>query len=248
MFKALIVDDDKADRDLLKYMLQKHPDITDIHEADSAESALFKLIEIRPNLVLLDLVMPGKSGMEFISLIRKEKIDTNIIIISSHKNMAIEAIKNEVYDFLLKPLNHEKLNAALSTIKTKQLSSTSVEAELPTQALQQAPKLRISTTSSYSIVDPKDILYCEAEGSYTNIYLDNGDIELANSYLKKIEEILVNHNFFRIGRSYLINLNKLRSVNRHESSCLLVAQKKEVKLYGSKRQIRELCRIENITE
>ncbi|MGQ7870853.1 LytR/AlgR family response regulator transcription factor [Sunxiuqinia sp. sy24] len=248
MFKVLIVDDEKADRDLLKYILKEHPDIELIEEADSAESALFQFMNIRPDIVFLDLVMPGKNGLEFISLIRKEKMDTNIVIVSSHQDMAIDAIKNEVYDFLLKPVDLRKLNTVVTAIEERRVSMQQKDLHELVNQTKQTTKLKLSSTSSYSIVDPKDILYCEAEGSYTHIHLDNGDIELANSYLKRMEEFLESYHFFRIGRSFLINLDKLRSVNRHDSSCVLIAQKKEIKLYGSKKQIRELCKIDNNIE
>jgi DNA-binding LytR/AlgR family response regulator len=75
--------------------------------------------------------------------------------------------------------------------------------------------------------------------------MENGKIELANTYLGKMEEILFDYNFFRIGRSHLINLDKLWRANKSDSSCILIANNKEITLHGSKKQIKELCKIEN---
>lgn len=69
---ALIVDDEKEARDLLRYMLKEHKEIAIVDEADNTESALFKFLELRPDIVFLDLIMPGKNGMEFISLVKKQ--------------------------------------------------------------------------------------------------------------------------------------------------------------------------------
>lgn len=242
---ALVVDDEKEARDLLKYMLKDHKGIDIVDEAENTESALFKFMEIKPDVVFLDLVMPGKNGMEFISLIKKQKLDTNIVIVSAYRDMAIEAIKNEVYDFLLKPISSRKLNKIISNIRKRKLKSSSVEFDSLIDRIREDPKLKLSSTNTHTIVNPKDILYCEAEGSYTHIHLDNGTIELANTYLGRIEEILVDHNFFRIGRSHLINLDKLWRASRSDNSCILIGNKKEVKLYGSKKQIKELCKIDN---
>jgi DNA-binding LytR/AlgR family response regulator len=229
-------------------MLQRHPEIEVVGEAENSESALFKFMAKRPEIVFLDLVMPGKNGTEFISLIRKEKLDTNIVIVSSYHNMAIDAIKNEVYDFLLKPVNAAKLETIITTIKNRKLAIPNAELDALFTNVKNDQKLKLSSINSHIVIDPKEILYCEAEGSYTHIHLDNGSIELANTYLGKMEEILGNDDFFRIGRSHLINLDKLKSVNRFDNSCVLTAKKKEVKLYGSKKQIRELCKIETKEE
>ncbi len=242
--KALIVDDEKEARDVLKYMLRRHPEVEVVDEAESSESALFKFMKKRPEIVFLDLVMPGKNGTEFISLIKKEKLDTNIVIVSSYRDMAIDAIKNEVYDFLLKPVNAAKLETIITTIKNRKSAIPNAELNALLTNIKNDPKLKLSSINSHIIIDPKEILYCKAEGSYTHIYLDNGTIELANTYLGKLEEILGNYDFFRIGRAFLINLDKLKSVSRYDNSCVLTGNKKEVKLYGSKKQIKELCKIE----
>jgi len=244
-FRALIVDDEKEARDVLKYMLRKHPEIEVIAEAENTESALFKFLKERPEIVFLDLVMPGKNGTEFISLVKKEKLDTNIVIVSSYRNMAIDAIKNEVYDFLLKPVSADKLETIITTIKNRKSAIPNAELDALLTNIKHDPKLKLSSANSHIVIDPKEILYCEAEGSYTHFHLDNGTIELANTYLGKVEEILGNYDFFRIGRPYLINLDKLKSASRHDNSCILTANNnKEVKLYGSKKQIRELCKID----
>ncbi|KOH45712.1 LytR/AlgR family response regulator transcription factor [Sunxiuqinia dokdonensis] len=247
-FKALIVDDEKEARDVLKYLLRKHSDVENISEADSTESALFKFLRDKPEIVFLDLVMPGKNGFEFISLIKKEKLDTNIVIVSSYRDMAIDAIKNEVYDFLLKPVSADKLETIMTTIRNRKSAIPNAELDALLTNLKHESKLKLSSANSHIVIDPKEIVYCEAEGSYTHFHLVNGNVELANTYLGKIEEILGNYDFFRIGRSHLINLDKLKSVSRYDNSCILAASKKEVKLYGSKKQIRELCKIESKEE
>ena len=244
---ALIVDDEKDARDVLRYMLKAYKEIDVIDEAENTESALYKFLDLRPDIVFLDLIMPGKNGMDFIELIKKQKIDTNIVIASAYRDMAIDAIKNEVYDFLLKPIGSRKLKSVITKIQKKKADSLNVGLDNILKNIKQDTKLKLSSTNSHILIAPDDILYCAAEGSYTNIHLDNGKIELANTYLGKMEEILNDHNFFRIGRSTLINLDKLWRANRSDNSCILLANKKEVKLYGSKKQIKELCKIENKT-
>ncbi|TDN96237.1 LytR/AlgR family response regulator transcription factor [Sunxiuqinia elliptica] len=241
---ALIVDDEKEARDLLRYMLKEHKEIAIVDEADNTESALFKFLELRPDIVFLDLIMPGKNGMEFISLVKKQKLNTNIVIVSAYRDMAIEAIRNEVYDFILKPIGPRKLNKAIEAIIKRKEEHVSTELNAIFDQYKQETKLRISSNNSHTLIDPKEIVYCEAQGSYTHIHMDNGEIELSSNNIGRISEILSEYRFFRIGRSILINLDKLWRANRSDYSCILIAGKKEVKLYGSKKQIRELCKIE----
>lgn len=245
---ALIVDDEKDARDIIKFMLREFEEIEVVDEAENSESALFKFMEAKPDIVFLDLVMPGKNGMELIELIQKQNIDTHIVIISAYKDMAIAAIKNEVYDFLLKPIGKNKFRALMNQIIERKQKNQTVELDNLLNNMKQDTLLKLSSTNSHVLIDPNEILYCAAEGSYTHIHLDDGKIELANTYLGKIEEILESYNFFRIGRSHLINLDKLWRANKSDNSCILRANEKEVKLYGSKKQIKELCRIDSREE
>lgn len=243
--KALIVDDEKDARDVLKYMLLKEKSIDVIEEADSTESALLKFMESKPDVVFLDLVMPGKNGMQFIELLKKQKIDTHIVIVSAYKDMAIEAIKNEVYDFLLKPIVPRKLKSIVKKVMDINTQREQHDLGNLLDNMKQDTILKLSSTNSHILINPEQILYLEAEGSYTHIHLEDGKIEIANTYLGKLEGILSDYSFFRIGRSHLINLDKLWRANKSDSSCILLANKKEVKLHGSKKQIKELCKIEN---
>ncbi|HKJ41631.1 MAG TPA: LytTR family DNA-binding domain-containing protein [Sunxiuqinia sp.] len=241
---ALIVDDEKDARDLIKYMLKEFEEIEVVAEAENTESALLKFIETKPDIVFLDLVMPGKNGMEFIELIQRQNLETNIVIVSAYRDMAIEAIKNEVYDFLLKPIGPRKFKTLVKKILQRIDKSQKVELDKLLNSVKVDTLLKLSSTNSHVLIDPDDILFCTAEGSYTHIHLDDGKVELANTYLGKIEDILENYSFFRIGRSHLINLDKLWRANKSDNSCILRAKEKEVKLYGSKKQIKELCKID----
>jgi DNA-binding LytR/AlgR family response regulator len=243
---VLIVDDEKDSRDLLKLMLKDFGGVEVINEAENTESALFKFLGHKPDLVLLDLVMPGKSGIEFVELLKKQKIETDIVIVSAHSNMAIDAIKNEVYDFLLKPVSHSQLKNVINKVKKKKAESSTRKLDNILNNVKSETKLMLSSATSHLMIDPNEILYCEAKNSLTKIHLEDGSMELSNSSLGKLEEVLANYNFFRIGRSTLINLDKLWRATRTDNSCTLLAnKKKEVKLYGGKYRIRELCEMKN---
>ena len=239
--KALIVEDEKHDRDLLNYMLKSNPGIKEVHEASSAEEGLYKLIDLNPDVVFLDIVMPGKSGIDFIELIKKRNLNTNIIIVSAYREAAVEAIKNQVYDFLLKPINEKDLYKLVEKYRIKKDMNINEKLDKVLANINHSLKLKISSKNSQILIDPDDIVYCMAEGAYTDIHLSNGNIELANTYLSNIEKLLEDYRFFRIGRSVLINLDKLWKVSRSENTCTLLSNTKEIKLRGSAKQIKILC-------
>ncbi len=241
--KALIVEDEKPDRDLLNYLLKSNSGIKEVHEAKNAEDGLYKFIDVNPDIVLLDIIMPGKSGIDFIELIRKRNLETNIIIISAYPDAAIKAIKNQVFDFLLKPVNEKELHKLVEKYRVKKDLNINEKLDKVLVDLDNPLKLKISSINSHILIDPSDIIYCAAEGAYTDIHLSNGNVEIANTYISKIEKLLKEYRFFRIGRSALINMDKLWKVSRSDNSCTLLANNKEIKLRGAAKQIKILCKM-----
>ena len=139
-------------------MLKEHKEIAIVDEADNTESALFKFLELRPDIVFLDLIMPGKNGMEFISLVKKQKLNTNIVIVSAYRDMAIEAIRNEVYDFILKPIGPRKLNKAIEAIIKRKEEHVSTELNAIFDQYKQETKLtHFVKTTAIRLLIPKKL-------------------------------------------------------------------------------------------
>ena len=241
---ALIVEDDKDSRDLLHLYLKQHGGFSEIIEASSAEDALYKLMETSPDIVFLDIQLPGKSGIDFLGLLNKQSIRTHFVIVSSSRNFAVDAIKFDVFDYLLKPVSKVELYNIIDRFRLKIITNPEVKLKEVLKGLDDGVKIKFNSRNSYIIVEPKDIVYCQADGSYTDIYLTNGKMELANTYLAKVEEVLTKFNFTRISRSTLINVKWLRSVNRSNDTCVLFVDGKEFVVQGSRSLIKALCNME----
>ena len=244
LLKVLIVDDDKDARHLICHYLKSIPHIGAIEESENVEDALFKTISFAPDLIFLDIMMPGRNGTELMELIEKRELPSHVVVVSGAEDWAISAIKNSVYDFFLKPAKKEDLERFINKFLEKRNAGVDKNLNHILTTIDDGQKIRLSSINSYVLVDPLEIVYCEAEGSYTHLYLENGTREMANSYLGMIEKRFSGLQFFRISRSYLINLNKLLKINRGDDTCILVAGKKKIKIKGSKKQLKILSELD----
>jgi len=239
-FSVLIVDDEPEARSLLKSLLSEIKNVCVIGEADNAEKALYFLVKHYPQLVFIDLSMPGKSGIEFIQLLKKRNVDVSIVIVSACKEYAIEAIRNEVYDFILKPVDPNELRKVIE--KHQRLDKKSMPAQLMEvlNSIKEDSKIRISSNHSYVLLNSDEIVYCEANKGYTNIYLTNGKTEVSNTSLSQIANKLKNYDFFRLGRSILINKNHVRAINKTTNKCILCFNDTTYEINSSRKSIKDL--------
>lgn len=239
LFKILIVDDEPEARMLLRTLLRKISNIKIIAEAGNAEQALFQLVEHYPNLIFLDISMPGASGMELVKLMRKRDIDIPVVFISAYEKYAIEAIRCGIYDFILKPVNRHKLRKIIE--KYQRTNSKDLPAKLMEvlNSIHEGSKIRINSRHSYILLDPKEIVHCSSDDGYTTIHLTNGKTEISNTSLTILEGKVENHNFYRLGRSHLINQNYIRSVNKSTNKCILCSNGFSWEIPSSHKSIKE---------
>lgn len=240
-FKIVIVDDEPEARSLLKSLLLEIQNVSVVGEADNAEAALYKIVEHYPNLVLMDINMPGKSGMELIELLKSRNVDVPVVLVSAHEKYAVQAIRNQIYDFLLKPISKEDLSNLVE--KYRRLNKKDF---LPGKlmevlgSIKEDTKIRINSRHSYILINPSEIVYCMAEDGYTVIHLKSGKTEVSNTSLTHIESRVSKQNFHRLGRAVLINLEYVRSVNKGTDSVLLEHNSEKWEVFASHRSIKDL--------
>ena len=239
-FKVLIVDDESEARLLLSSLLEEIHYVQVVGEARHAEEALYLLIEHYPDLVLMDINMPGKSGMELIQLIRKRNMDVPVVFVSAHKEYAVQSIKNGVYDFLLKPIDRNDLKDVIDKYRRtneRDLQRSLLEA---LENIRESSKIRINSRYSYILIDPSEIVYCQTEKGYTRIYLANGKKEIASATLSQIESMVGKWNFYKLSRSILINQDYVRKVDKSKDKCVLKSDISTWELNASHKAITEL--------
>lgn len=220
ILKIIIVDDEPEARDLLVTLLEYYPNIIVTAQAGSVDEALGIISTNPPDLIFLDIHMPKKNGFELAIALHNLNIKANFIFITAYDQYAIQAIKHAAFDYLLKPINEEELRDAISRFQTKKTKSDlSEKIEVLYKALNSCTRLRYTTRSGFTFINIQEIVYLQAEGNYTTIYLLNGKEEVVTQSLGQIEEELPEKDFFRVSRSVIINLKFLTRLHRRNKIC-----------------------------
>ncbi|WP_419393099.1 LytR/AlgR family response regulator transcription factor [Cytobacillus praedii] len=197
--KVLIADDERYSRDELKHLLKAFSSIQVVDEAESGETAVMKAVHLQPDVVFLDVEMPKMNGMEVAKSLMALKKVPLIIFATAYPQFAAEAFRYEAIDYLLKPYDEEMIRQTVQRIE-KQLLPAAKHKRIKT-----AGKLAIEEDGEIIYVEPKDIIYMYRDDKVSRIISKSGNYETKIS-LKELESRLIPFSFFRIHKSYLVNL------------------------------------------
>lgn len=244
MYRFLIVDDEDKAREVVSRLLQRIEPGCHISEANSVEQGIKNYTECQPDLVFLDIEMPHKNGFELIHELILMGESPNVVFVTAFNQYAIKAIKASALDYLLKPIDENDLKQC---IKRAQLIANKDKEDGKLvdliNHLNINKRLKVNTRTGFEVIRQDDILYCEADGNYTNIYLTNQEKLTTATTLGLIEDQLISDLFFRVSRSILINLDYLKSVNRKDKICLLQIDEECIALPLSNSRVQKLAEI-----
>ena len=218
--KAIIIDDSPQARKLLLMMLEEHVnDLEVIGEAEQAVQGLALIKEHHPDVVFLDIEMPGKSGIQLAEQLLIEKINPAIVFTTAYNDYALNAFRLSAIDYLLKPINENHLEEAIEKIK-KLHPKAEEEKKLKNfidNYEENLPKtLSVPSTSGYIFIKINEIQYIKADGSYTHIYTVSEKTITVSKNLKYFETALEGYpQFARVHRSYLINIFQMKKFDKH---------------------------------
>lgn len=239
MINAIIIDDEKKCVSLLSKMFEKHfPDINLVAISNNAGDGIKLITQHEPDLVFLDIEMPVKNGFDMLNEL--EEINFEIIFTTAYNQYAIKAIRFSALDYLLKPIDEEELHEAINRYKLKKKSSRNDQISLLFDNLKNLnnaySKISVSTSEGVIFLNVNDIIYCEATGSYTQFFLRNKEKLLTSRTLKDFEDMLTEHNFYRIHNSYLVNLNEIKRYIRGEGGTVIMSNGNEVQVSRRKKE------------
>lgn len=223
VLKILIVDDEPEARELLNFILREEEGLKVVGMAGNVDDALEIFRDHSPHLVFLDIQMPEKDGFHFIKQINPVESRTGVVFVTAFENYAIQAIRNSVFDYILKPVSREDLLSAIARFRERPPGKDVLDLDYLVESLRNSVtgKVKLNTRSGYILINPADVVYCKADGNYTHIMLANGTEEVTTQNLGAIEELLKSATFFRASRSYLINLRYVSRVDRKSGHCTL---------------------------
>ena len=233
MIKTILVDDELRGLSSLKKLVELNcPELQVVAECRNAPQAAQAILMQRPQLVFLDISMPGKNGFDLLNELKD--IHFEIIFVTAHNQYSIQAFRYSAVDYLLKPVDEIQLayavQRAAGRINTHHISDN-IETFL--YNLQHKPsemKLCVTSLKGFQVVHLSDIIYCEAESSYTIFHLTNGTNIVASKSIIDYELLLEDNFFCRIHKSYLINLAHIKEYVRGEGGSVILTNGREVEV------------------
>ena len=240
---AIIVDDEQEAIDLLLEVLKDNPQVNVLATCTDAMKAPEIILPMRPDLLFLDIQMPGQDGFRVLETVNSTGFYPKVIFITGYDKFAIRAIKHAALDYLLKPVNPDELTQALSRLTTVTTEKLQVCIEQLLHKIDSNKKLKFNTRTGFIIINTADIVYCKADRNYTEIYLNDGRIEVLTHTLKHISEVLNFDHFFRGSRSLLINLDYLVKAERTKKQITLQINDDFINLSLPGNQIKTLERL-----
>lgn len=232
--KAIIIDDEKLARDLIKNFLQSFTDIKIVDECENGFDGIKSINEHNPDLIFLDIQMPKLNGFEMLELLDN---NYNIIFTTAYDQYALKAFEVNAADYLLKPFSRERFAEAVNRVIDK--INNSIQEQKPSfhqsdfmQSDEKLNRIVVKKHNKIVVLPIEHIKYLEAQDDYVNIISQEGSF-LKQNRMKYYEEHLPD-SFIRIHRSYIANLNEIKEIALQEKESHIVILKSGEKLPVSK--------------
>ena len=230
MIRTIIIDDELSAVNVLATLLKKKckADVEVVATSTSPFEGRSLIEQYKPDLVFLDIEMPGMTGVDLVRSFNDP--DFRVVFVTAYDEYAVEAFRLSAVDYLLKPVGPESVVATIEKIK-EDIRKNQTNISEPLQQLEKllslhSPdnenKIGIAMADKIVFISIADIIYCEANSSYTYVYLKDGGKMVASKPLGDFEVLLMNHRFFRIHHSYLINLNRIKEFQRHDGGYVIM--------------------------
>ncbi|HEV8285074.1 MAG TPA: response regulator [Chitinophagaceae bacterium] len=238
--KAILVDDEPDGIHALRKMLEAHcPHVDIAATCSNAILAKQQIAEVHPDVVFLDIQMPGKSGLELLTEVDGK--DFEVIFVTAHNEYMLQALQYSAADYLLKPVDEDRLIEAVQRVEkrleegkrdehTKALLHNLSKAGNPSEM-----RLCLPTLKGFIILKLEDIIYCEAERSYTIFHLESNKTVTVSKPLLDYDNLLRDTSFLRIHKSFLINLLHVKEYQRGEGGLVIMSDNAEIEISRRKK-------------
>ncbi|WP_342327684.1 LytTR family DNA-binding domain-containing protein [Pedobacter sp. FW305-3-2-15-E-R2A2] len=227
MITAILVDDERINIDNLQALLARHcQNIEVVATALSADEAKEHILELAPDVVFLDIDMPGKNGFDLLRSIKDPGFD--VVFVTAYDAYGIMAVKFSALDYLLKPINIEELKSTVDKIaqsvnvKRHHLRLNNLFKLLDRKLPDEQQKIALPTMKETYLVPVRDIVRCSSSNNYTTFFLTNGTEHLISKPLYEYDELLSPYGFIRCHQSHLVNKAHVTSILNEDSGYLIM--------------------------
>jgi two-component system, LytTR family, response regulator len=230
--KAIIIDDERLARNELKKLLAEHSEILIIDEASNVDEGIEKIELSSPELIFLDIQMPGKTGFDLLAELEKSP---KVIFTTAYDEFALKAFEVNALDYLLKPIDPKRLADAIQKLQAEiELERASLSGN-QRGPLSEADQVFVKDGEKCWFVKLQDIRLFESVGNYAKVYFSSNKPLILKS-LNALEERLDDRVFFRANRKHIINLHWIEKIEPYFNGGLLVELKGGEKIEISRRQ------------
>jgi two-component system LytT family response regulator len=240
MIRTVLIDDEIDSIRILQRLLEAYcPEVSIVGKADGVETGIHTIQTAKPDLVLLDIEMT--QGNAFDLLNQLQPINFQIIFVTAFDNYAIRAFKYSAVDYLLKPVDIDDLCAAVERVTQKIQGKSFLDQmqsllhNVETFHLSQQ-KMAVPTLTGLIFVAIRDIMRFEAKGSYTAIYLNNGEQIMATRNIKEYEDLLPAVIFCRVHNSHIINLHKIQKYHKGRGGYVIMEDGSSIEVASRRRE------------
>ncbi len=217
--RAIIVDDEPNARRALQGLLEENfSQVEVVADCKNVPEAVKTINKLKPDLVFLDIAMPGYSGFELLDFFDEQHLNFKIIFVTAYSEHSLRAFETSAVDYILKPVRLEHITRALKKINTDELVNENKQYRVLKDnfSSQQDKKIVLQTAETIFVVRMEDIIYLQAEGSYTKFYTTSHGVLTITKKLIDFEYLESTGPFFRTHRSYLVNLNHIKKVDKKD--------------------------------
>jgi two-component system LytT family response regulator len=241
-FSAVLIDDEKNNLDNLLNLIQSNcPEIEVCATARNAEEGKQAIVKYNPEIVFLDINMPGKNGFDLLRSL--DKCDFEIIFITAYETFAIQAIKFAAVDYLLKPVDIDELKTAVERAAARRMASFgNLKLEnliklLKPKNEKKDHRIALVTLKETRFIATQDIIRCESSNNYTSFFLKDNEKIVVSRPIYSYEEILMDYGFIRCHQSHLVNLDYVKSWVKMDGEYLLLQNGSQIPISRGKRNI-----------
>jgi two-component system LytT family response regulator len=240
--KAVIIDDEQNNIDNLFQLLQKvSPELTIVATARNADDGNKIIRQHDPDLVFLDIQMPGKTGLDLLKSF--ERYSFEVIFVTAYDHYAIQAVKLSAIDYLVKPVSIEELKSAVQKVMHKLGEKRqNLQLENLLQLLRQGQersehRIALPTSKETRFIRTGEIVRCESSNNYTTFYFTDGEKLLVSKPIFEYEELLEDYGFIRCHQSHLVNKRYIKSWRKEDGGYLLLDDNTQLPVSRQKKEM-----------